>query len=151
MELTLNPNHKPREQHLCFPTWIYSCRSGGTVSCALPFTTNVTISTPISQTFLFLSSNILSSPTYGVFMSQLIRYARACSSYVCFILRAVRLSCKLVGQGYVRERLKSSLQEVLWSIWRSHQTLCSLPLPNVTWHSGTWSYTVTSSIHQAVH
>ena len=33
------------------PTWMYSCRSGGTVSCALRFTTNVTISTFISQTF----------------------------------------------------------------------------------------------------
>ena len=29
----------------------YSCRSRVTVSCALPFTTNVTISTSISQTF----------------------------------------------------------------------------------------------------
>ena len=34
--------------------------------------------------FPFLSSNIPSSPTYGVFISQLIRYARACSSYECF-------------------------------------------------------------------
>ena len=33
------------------PTWIYCCRSRVTVSCALPFTTNVTISTSISQTF----------------------------------------------------------------------------------------------------
>ena len=33
------------------PTWIYSCRSRVTVSCALPFTTNVTISTSTSQTF----------------------------------------------------------------------------------------------------
>ena len=33
------------------PTWIYSCRSRVTVSCELPFTTNVTISTSISQTF----------------------------------------------------------------------------------------------------
>ena len=31
--------------------------------------------------FPFLSSNIPSSPAYGVFISQLIRYARACSSY----------------------------------------------------------------------
>ena len=38
--------------------------------------------------FPFLSSNIPSSPAYGVFISQLIRYARACSSYECFILRA---------------------------------------------------------------
>ena len=31
-------------------SWIYSCRSSVTVSCALPFTTDVTIPTSISQT-----------------------------------------------------------------------------------------------------
>ena len=61
--------------------------------------------------FPFLSSNIQSSPAYGVFISHLIRYARACSSYECFILRAARLSSKLLGQGYVRERLKLSLRK----------------------------------------
>ena len=61
--------------------------------------------------FPFLSSNIPSSPAYGVFISQLVRYARACSSYECFILRAMRLSNKLLGQGYVKERLKSSLRK----------------------------------------
>ena len=62
--------------------------------------------------FPFLSSNIPSSPAYGVFISQLIRYARACSSYECFILRAARLSSKLLRQGYVMERLKSSLRKL---------------------------------------
>ena len=61
--------------------------------------------------FPFLSSNIPSSPAYGVFISQLKRYARACSSYECFILRAARLSSKLLGQGYVMQRLKSSLRK----------------------------------------
>ena len=42
-------------------------------------------------------------------------------------------------------------QEVLWSIWGSHQTLWSLPLQNVTWHSGTWPYTMTTSIDQTLH
>ena len=95
------------------PTWIYSCRSWVTVSCALPFTMydkrddfNFHITN-----FPFLSSNIPSSPAYGVFISQLIRYARACSSYECFILRAARLSSKLLRQGYVMERLKSSLRK----------------------------------------
>ena len=60
--------------------------------------------------FPFLSSNIPSSPAYGVFILQLIRYARASSSYENFILRAVRLSNKLLGQGYVKERLRSSLR-----------------------------------------
>ena len=61
--------------------------------------------------FPFLSSNIPSSPAYGVFISQHIRYARTCSSYECFILTAVRLYNKLLGQGYVKERLKSSLRK----------------------------------------
>ena len=61
--------------------------------------------------FPFLSSNITSSPAYGVFISQLIRYVRACSSYECFILKAARLSSKLLRQGYVMERLKSSLRK----------------------------------------
>ena len=62
--------------------------------------------------FPFLSSNIPTSPAYGVFISQLIRYARACSSYGCFILRATLLSNKLLEQGYVKERLKSSLRKL---------------------------------------
>ena len=54
----------------------------------------------------FLSSNMPLSSAYGVFISQLIRNVRACSPYEYFNMRAVLLSCKLPGQGYVRERLK---------------------------------------------
>ena len=61
--------------------------------------------------FPFLSSNIPSSPAYGVSISQLIRYARACSSYEFLFLRAEHLSSKLLGQGYVMEHLKSSLRK----------------------------------------
>ena len=60
--------------------------------------------------FPFLSSNIPSSTAFGVFISQLIRYARANSSYESFIPRAVRRSNKLLGQGYVKELLRSSLR-----------------------------------------
>ena len=59
----------------------------------------------------FLISIIPVSPAYGVFISQRIRHARACSSYGCFILRATRLSNKLLEQGYVKERMKSSLMK----------------------------------------
>ena len=61
--------------------------------------------------FPFLSSNVPSWPVYVVFISQLIWYAKASSSYECFILRAVRLSNKRLGQGYVKERLRSSLRK----------------------------------------
>ncbi|KAK3094608.1 hypothetical protein FSP39_003993 [Pinctada imbricata] len=61
--------------------------------------------------FPFMSSNIPSSPAYGVFVSQLIRYARACSKYEDLIIRARRLASKLLVQGYVTQRLKSSLNK----------------------------------------
>ena len=88
--------------------FVYLCRSGGTVSCALPFTTNVTISTSISKTFLSLVA-IVHRRQLMQFISQLIRYARICSSNEYFIMRAARLSFKLHGQWYVGERLTSSL------------------------------------------
>ena len=75
----------------------------------------------------------------------------ACSSNEYFILRAARLSSKPLGQGYGHGTFEIVPQEVLWSIWGSHQTLCSLPLPNVTWHSGTWPYTMTPSIDHILH
>ena len=59
--------------------------------------------------FPFLGGGIPSSPAYGVFVSRLIRYARACSSCGCFVLRAMRLSNGLLAQGCVGERLGSSL------------------------------------------
>ena len=83
--------------------------------------------------FPFLSSNIPSSPAYGVFISQLTRYARACSSYECFILMAMRLSNKLLGQGYVKERLKSSLItdfDLITNFGGFHRTLQRVRLAN---------------------
>ena len=51
--IPLNLTSKTRRNATPLPTWIYSCRSEGTFSCALPFTINVntTIATSISQTF----------------------------------------------------------------------------------------------------
>ena len=85
----------------------------------------------------FLSSNIPSSPGYGVFISQLISYARACSSYECFILRAARLSSKLLGQGYVMERLKSSLRKFhgrYGDLIKHYEVSLSQMLPDIRGH-----------------
>ena len=62
--------------------------------------------------FLFLGSNIQTSPDYGVYISQLIRFVRTSSSYDCFNLRARRLSSnfKLLKHRYIVERLKSSFR-----------------------------------------
>ena len=80
--------------------------------------------------FPFLSTNIPSAPAYGDFVSQLIRYTTACSTYECFILRAVQLSNKLLGQGYVKERLKSYLSSTVGTGSSQYP-----PLRNVTRHS----------------
>ena len=42
-------------------------------------------------------------------------------------------------------------KEVLWSVQGSYQTIWSPPLPNFTWHSGRWPYTVTPLIDQTLH
>ena len=85
------------------------------------------------QQALFLSNNIQYSPAYFVFISKLIRYARACSSDECFILRAVRLSLKLHGQAdECQGTFEIISQEGLLSIWRLHQILSSRSIQNVT-------------------
>ena len=77
--------------------------------------------------FPFISSNILSSPAHGAYISQLIRYSRDCPSLVIFMDRAQLRIQKLLEQCYVAPRLKSSellahlTQRVMWAIlitWR---------------------------------
>ena len=48
--------------------------------------------------FPFLS-NIPSAPAYGVYISQLIRYAGACSNYQHFMERGKVLTTELLSQG----------------------------------------------------
>ena len=60
--------------------------------------------------FQFLSSNIPKSPAYGVYVSQLIRYARAYSVYSDFLVRSL-LTRKLLGQGYNRFKLITTFKK----------------------------------------
>ena len=50
--------------------------------------------------FPFMSSNIPSAPAYGVYASQLVRYARCCSNYSDFLIRHRALVKRLLSQGY---------------------------------------------------
>ena len=62
-------------------------------------------------TFPFLCTNIPLSPAYGVYISQLIRYARACFAYEDFSKRGKLLTKKLMLQGYNESRLESSFRK----------------------------------------
>ena len=57
--------------------------------------------------FQFPSSNIPSSPSYGVHIPQLIRYARCCS-YYDFGYRHKFLVDRVLSQGYKVKRLRNS-------------------------------------------
>jgi hypothetical protein len=47
-----------------------------------------------------MCSNIPASPAYGVYISQLIRYARASSNYSDFLKRHLHQRNRLLDQGY---------------------------------------------------
>ena len=55
----------------------------------------------------WLDSNIPSSPAYGVYISRLVAFGRACDEYADFSLRHRALVEKLIKQGYIKSRLKS--------------------------------------------
>ena len=61
--------------------------------------------------FPFLSSNIPSAPAYGVYVSQLIRYARTCLNYQDFMERGKVLTQKLLSQGYQKTKLVATLKK----------------------------------------
>ena len=61
--------------------------------------------------FPFLCGNVPQSPSYGVYISQLIRYARASTLYDDFLSRSCRLTSKLMRQGYERFKLISAFKK----------------------------------------
>jgi hypothetical protein len=84
---------------------LVNCYNGRFVITAKCLGTNVAVVTRVD------CSKIPLSPAYGVYISQLIRYARACFVYEDFSKRGKLLTKKLMSQGYNESRLKSSFRE----------------------------------------
>ena len=61
--------------------------------------------------FPFICSNIPAAPAYGVYISQMLRYSRACGSYQDFLDRGLLVTRKLLNQGFLLVKLKSSLRK----------------------------------------
>jgi hypothetical protein len=61
-----------------------------------------------------MCNNIPASPAYGVYILQLIRYARASSNYSDFLKRHLHLRNRLLGQGYKKIRLIRSLEKLIF-------------------------------------
>ena len=60
--------------------------------------------------FPFLSSNISSDPSYGVYISQLIRYAQSCEQYDFRYCHKCLVN-RLFSQGYIALQLKKSFKK----------------------------------------
>ena len=60
-----------------------------------------------------MCSNIPASPAYGVYISQLIRYAWASSNYSDFLKHHLHLRNRLLDQGYKKIRLIRSLKKFI--------------------------------------
>jgi hypothetical protein len=66
------------------------------------------------------------SPAYGVYVSLLIRYARACFAYEDFSKRGELLTNKLMLQSYNESRLKSQFCKFYG---RYNDLVCNYKLP----------------------
>ena len=61
--------------------------------------------------FPFMSNNMPSAPTYGVYVSQLIRYAHCCSNYSDFLKCHRALVTRLLSQDYKINRLSNTFKK----------------------------------------
>ena len=59
--------------------------------------------------FPFLDGDVPRSPSYGVFISQLIRFARVCSNVDDFNNTNLFLTSKLLKQGYRYHKIRKSI------------------------------------------
>jgi hypothetical protein len=71
--------------------------------------TTLLINLVIYKEEFFVFSNIPAAPAYGVYISHIIRYSKACSFYQDVFDRGLLLRMNLLNQGFVLVRLKSSL------------------------------------------
>ena len=61
-----------------------------------------------------MCSNIPASPANGVYISQLVRYARASGNYSDFLKRHLHLRNRLLDQGYAKIPLIRSLKRFIF-------------------------------------
>ena len=61
--------------------------------------------------FPFLDGDIPRSPSYGVYISQLIRFARVCSNVDDFNNRNLFLTAKLLKQGYRYHKIRKAFSK----------------------------------------
>ena len=85
--------------------------------------------------FPHMDSNILANPAYGVYISQLVRYARICTSKVDFMNTLRGLSLRLRRQGFVTNLLHRTFNKFL-SAWSYSREVWCNPAGDEICHPG---------------
>ena len=75
----------------------------------------------VTCNFPFLDGGVPRRPSYGVYISQLIRFARVCSHVDDFNTRNKCLTAKLLKQGYRYHKLRKAFSK----FYRRHYELIS--------------------------
>jgi hypothetical protein len=96
------------------------CSTSASYLDVLELDTNGKITTQLSDkrddfnfsivNFPYLCSNTPASSAYGVYISQLIRYSRACLMYDQFLIRGSLLTNKLMSQEFQLSRLQAAFR-----------------------------------------
>ena len=88
--------------------------------------------------FPFMSSNIPSAPAYGVYATQLIRYACCCSNYSDFLLRHRALVTRLVSHGYKLNRFFNTFKKFYGRhtalVGQYQKNVCQMFANSISWN-----------------
>ena len=88
--------------------------------------------------FPFMSSKISSAPAYGVYASQLVRYARCCSSYSDFLIHHRALVKRLLSQGYKVNRLSNTFKKFYGRhtdlVGQYKKNVCQMFADSISWN-----------------
>ena len=63
--------------------------------------------------FPWLSGDVPRLPSYGIYNSQLVRFARCCTSVLDFHSKNLQITSKLLSQGYRYHRLRKTMESSL--------------------------------------
>ena len=71
--------------------------------------------------FTWLSGDVPKLPSYGIYISKLVRFARCCTSVLDFHSKNLQITSKLLTQGYRYHKLRKTLEK----FFRSYSELLS--------------------------
>ena len=67
----------------------------------------------VTSLFTWLSCDVPRLPSYGIYISQLVRFARCCTSVFDFHSKNLQITSKLLTQGYRYHKLRKTFGKFL--------------------------------------